>query len=154
MTAVVSVMNDEFILIEPSVTSMVEINSSDMAVEVIEDSAVTIALSKETVVNKFVEMESQFTLFAVDNLIDLVEVGIQGPQGISEEDMVYTKRVDFINDSLIYRGEATPGSSDSSPVWRIHKLTIGIDGDITETWANGDSKFDQIWDNRLSLTYL
>ncbi len=67
--------------------------------------------------------------------------------------IVFAKRTDIVNDNLIYKGEAYVGSSSANPVWRIRRLTIGNDGDVTEEWANGNSNFDNIWDNRITLEY-
>lgn len=72
---------------------------------------------------------------------------------VSEDEMVYSKRVDFITESFLYKGEATVGSSEAATVWRIRKIVIGTDGDITETWASGSADFSQVWNNRLLLTY-
>jgi len=70
------------------------------------------------------------------------------------EGMAYSKRVDFVSDSLIYRAEAMPGTSDSSPGWRIREITIAEDGDIVEKWANGSANFNQVWTDRASLSYV
>ena len=68
---------------------------------------------------------------------------------------MFSKRVDFITDNLLYRAEAQPGSAESASVWRIRKITIAeADNDIVETWANGSDAFTYIWDNRLSYSYL
>ena len=72
---------------------------------------------------------------------------------VPEEEMVYTSRVDFIDDYLLYKGEAVPGSAASAAAWRIKRITIGIDGDITEEWAGGNANFDKVWNNRLALSY-
>lgn len=82
--------------------------------------------------------------------------GPQGPQGISSEDMeVYSKRIDFINDNLLYRGEATPGSTESASVWRIRQISISsVDSDIVEKWASGNAAFINSWSDRLSLSYI
>lgn len=64
-----------------------------------------------------------------------------------------TKRIDFISDSEFYKGEAAPGSDASSAVWRIQKVTIAGDGDVTQLWAGGAATFNNIWNNRASLTY-
>lgn len=87
----------------------------------------------------------------------VMAMGLQGPPGVagsSEEDMPYAKRVDFITDSLLYRGEAAPGSATSDPVWRIRRITIGGDGDVTEEWAGGTAGFSHAWDDRASLSYV
>lgn len=78
---------------------------------------------------------------------------LTGASGLSAEDEVYSKRVDFVGDDVIYKGEALVGSLVSDGVWRIRKITIGIDGDVTEVWANGLATFVHIWDNRLTYTY-
>jgi hypothetical protein len=76
-----------------------------------------------------------------------------GPTGITEEDMVFSKRIDFITDNEMYKAEATVGSLNSAASWRIRKITIALDSDIIETWADGNALFDKVWDNRLSYTY-
>jgi hypothetical protein len=81
-------------------------------------------------------------------------IGPVGPIGISEDDIMYSKRVDFITDNELYRGEASVGSSESSAVWRIRKIVIGIDGDVSEKWASGNANFDKVWSDRLILTYI
>ena len=54
--------------------------------------------------------------------------------------------------STTYIGEAEPGSLTSASLWRIKRIVeTGPDSEIT--WADGDSNFDNIWDDRLSLGY-
>jgi hypothetical protein len=102
-------------------------------------------------------------LIVVDNVSSYVVVsssgimglkGDPGPPGISEEDMVYSKRTDFIDDTLLYKGEAAVGSLDTDPVWRIRKITIAaLDNDVEERWAGGTALFDKAWSDRLTLIY-
>lgn len=69
------------------------------------------------------------------------------------EEMLYTKRVNN-NGDYIYIGEASTASLESSAVWRISRTYISpIDGDITILWADGNSNFDNIWSNHLTLSY-
>lgn len=89
----------------------------------------------------------------VTMIVTEAEQGPPGAQGISEDEMTYSKRVDFITDNLIYKGEATVGSLTTDALWRVRKIEIGIDGDISETWANGNAGFLNVWDNRSLLTY-
>lgn len=64
------------------------------------------------------------------------------------------ERVDYDDGNhAIYIGAATAGSSDSVAVWRIKKLWYAGDNFTASTWADGDTKFDNIWDNRTALTY-
>lgn len=79
--------------------------------------------------------------------------GPVGPPGPSEEDILYSKRVDMVSDSVIYRGEAAVGSSESAAVWRVRKITFAPDGDVTETWANGTADFVHAWTGHLTFTY-
>jgi len=104
-------------------------------------------------VPSFIQSHSVEVISSPGTATDIVTIGIQGPTGIPEDEVTYAKRVDFITDLLLYRGEAVPGTAESASSWRIRKIVIGNDDDVTETWANGDSLFDKIWDNRLSLTY-
>lgn len=83
------------------------------------------------------------------------------PQGDSlagtttgEEDVSYSKRIDFINEGELYRAEAVPGSLESADVWRIRKIVLASDGDVVETWADGTAAFDKIWNNRLTYNYI
>lgn len=50
-----------------------------------------------------------------------------------------------------YIGSAVPSSLTSDPVWKIIK--INTSGIATIKFADGNSNFDNIWDNRTSLTY-
>lgn len=60
------------------------------------------------------------------------------------------KRVDSAT-GFTYVGEAAIGSDESAAVWRIRRVSI-VDGDAIVLWSGGGN-FNQIWTNRLSLTY-
>lgn len=72
----------------------------------------------------------------------------------TDEEMPFAKRVDFITDNELYKGEAVVGSADTASTWRIRKVTIGTDSDITETWAGGSSEYNKRWSDRLTYTYI
>jgi hypothetical protein len=55
--------------------------------------------------------------------------------------------------TVAYLGQASPGTATSSALWRIQKLTFSVDGDVAVTWADGNADFDNVWDNRASLSY-
>lgn len=86
------------------------------------------------------------------NTIVSGQPGPAGPVGLSEDSVAYAKQTDFVGDDIIYRGEAEAGSTFSSPVWRIKKI-IFVGEDVSEIWADGNTNFDNIWDNRVSLNY-
>jgi hypothetical protein len=57
---------------------------------------------------------------------------------------------DTSSTTYTYIGKATPGSLTSAPVWQVKRLT---NADTTIIFADGNSNFDNIWDNRVSLSY-
>ena len=64
-----------------------------------------------------------------------------------------TRRIDQASATTLYIGEAEPGSSTASPLWRIRRITLTTSGDpvAIEFAASGNST--AIWDNRNSLSY-
>lgn len=113
----------------------------------------TVKVVQESV---FVSLEKRETLVVQSDSATVLVAGSQGPPGppgLAEEDIVYSKRIDFINDNLLYKGEAAVGSSESNPVWRIRKIVVGADGDVTEVWAGGTADFTNSWINRASYIY-
>jgi len=79
--------------------------------------------------------------------------GPQGPTGLSEDELMFSKRVDFVDDNNIYRGEAAVGSTESAAVWRIRRIVLAQDGDVTETWAGGNADFNKQWSLRATYNY-
>jgi len=53
--------------------------------------------------------------------------------------------------NVTYIGKAIPGSLTSAAVWQVSK--IDESSNLAITFADGDSDFDNIWDDRTSLTY-
>jgi hypothetical protein len=54
--------------------------------------------------------------------------------------------------AITYVGDAAVGAATSAAAWRIKRITVS--GDLaTVEWADGNQNFDNIWDNRASLTY-
>ena len=104
-----------------------------------------------------VEVTNQVTELAVyDESASVLEVIESGPQTIIQvgaEEVEYAKRVDFITDDEFYKGEAAAGSADSAAAWRIQHTVIGVDGDVDTKWADGNTNFDNVWDDRLTLSY-
>jgi hypothetical protein len=64
----------------------------------------------------------------------------------------YEKRYDDAGGGVSYLGEADPGSDPSDPVWRIQRI-VDSGGDLTVEFADGDALFNNVWDDRASLTY-
>ena len=60
--------------------------------------------------------------------------------------------VDEYSGTLIYLGWAGVGSATGSSVWKIQR--ISITGSITTiAWADGNPQYDNVWENRASITY-
>jgi hypothetical protein len=68
---------------------------------------------------------------------------------------VLIKKSQIVSDNVVYRGEAAPGSAESSAVWRIRKITITYGAEVTvfSSWAGGDNGFTHSWTNRTSYNY-
>ncbi len=62
-------------------------------------------------------------------------------------------RIDEASTTVTYIGEASFSSSESLPVWRIYKLLTS--GTVMSLqWADGNDEFDNVWDDRASLSYI
>lgn len=68
----------------------------------------------------------------------------------------YATRLDTISTAgVTYVGKSTTGTATSSPSWQIMKMDeTGTPVTLITTWADGNDLFDNVWDNRTSLTYL
>jgi hypothetical protein len=66
-----------------------------------------------------------------------------------DEDLI-SRIDDFTSTTVIYFGWASPGASTASAIWKITRFTISTGA---EESADGNSTFDNIWDNRASLSY-
>ena len=135
--------NSNTVVAETEATGYVQVIKPETAV--VEGDS-TAFVSQEKVETVVVLVESATTVIAGHQ-------GPPGPAGIAEEDVVYSKRIDFINDDLLYKGEAPVGSTESNALWRIRQITVGADGDVTEVWAGGTAEFDKAWSQRLSYSY-
>ena len=51
-----------------------------------------------------------------------------------------------------YLGYANAGTLTSGATWAIKRI-VETGSDVSITWADGNNSFDNIWDNRLALTY-
>ncbi len=101
--------------------------------------------TSEQIYNVVVEVVKSSTILAG-------QPGPAGPVGLSEDSVAYARQTDFVGEDVIYKGEAEAGTSVSAPAWRIRKITI-VNDDISETWADGNTNFDNVWTNRATLSY-
>ncbi|MDO8998322.1 MAG: hypothetical protein Q7W45_01050 [Bacteroidota bacterium] len=60
--------------------------------------------------------------------------------------------IDESNPNVIYKGFASPSANVEDAVWAIQR--INNSGDVcTYQWADGNKNFDNIWNNRINLSY-
>lgn len=72
---------------------------------------------------------------------------------VNFQDTAFAVNLDQADANTLYIGEAPISSDEAEPVWRIRRFSTS--GTVqTMKWADGDQLFDNIWDNRASLTYL
>lgn len=130
---------------------------TELVVEVLETESDAASIVETEAPIELVIDESPTELLIVEDDATVIEVIETGPQTFvpSEEDQVYAKRVDFVDDqNLLYRGEAATGTAESAAAWRIRRITfVGDEEDVVEEWADGNANFDKVWDDRASLTY-
>lgn len=127
---------------------------TEQVVQVIETESAD-ATVVETEVTAVEVMTTVTEVVVEDDSATVIEVVETGPQTfiLPEEMEMYAKRVDFISNAELYRGEAAPGSDEADPVWRIRHITFAADDDVSEVWAGGAATFDQVWTDRLNLVY-
>lgn len=67
--------------------------------------------------------------------------------------VTYTNNVaeNSANQNLIYVGTAKSGTATSAASWKIKRLDFT--SGLTTTYADGNQNYDNIWDNRESLSY-
>ena len=93
--------------------------------------------------------------FTIDGDIGNIDMNTDDLEGIGLGDVISTlvPRIDSTTTTdVTYIGEAVLGSATSGALWRIQT----IDDTTSETvvkWADGDQLFNNIWDNRASLSY-
>ncbi len=80
--------------------------------------------------------------------------GIWNLQGnMSEVAQTIRTDTDGATPETIYRGKALPGTVTSTAAWRCERITIAADGDVSILFADGNDSYDNVWDNRASLSY-
>jgi len=63
-------------------------------------------------------------------------------------------QIDYSNPNQIYIGWAVPGTAITDQLWQIRLVqnAASVSG-VTVLWADGDNKFDNVWNNRTMLNY-
>lgn len=75
-----------------------------------------------------------------------------GSVSISDSHADDIQMIDAADASTTYIGKAAPGTATSEALWQVKR--IAVSGTVTSIlWADSDSLYDNIWDNRAGLTY-
>ena len=73
-------------------------------------------------------------------------------RGFNTIDIPMATKIDEASATVTYVGKALLGSASSAAVWQIQKITVA--STVTSiTWADSDADFNNVWDDRASLTY-
>jgi hypothetical protein len=90
------------------------------------------------------------------NLIGDLKATVQSLQNalasIDSKEFFKPLIVDKSGANVVYNGYAIPGTLTNAGAWAIEKVTSSK-GIELHTWADGDMKFDNVWDNREKLIY-
>ena len=107
------------------------------------------ALTTETTISDVSALVGQKTMSAS---LPVVIASNQTSFPVSQADSIYIINIDSSVAGTTYYGWAAAGSSDASAVWKIWKMTDSA-GIVTLRKADGDDLFNNIWNNRASLTF-
>jgi len=66
---------------------------------------------------------------------------------------VYTQQMAYTGNLITYQGWAAPGTATSAAGWAIVLYTYSGNLLTGITWAGGAAAFNQVWDDRASLSY-
>jgi hypothetical protein len=81
-----------------------------------------------------------------------VEVPSGVAQQVTSSDSLLQVLIDEASGTITYVGDANPGIATATAEWRIQKINTSSNP-ITVLWADGNTSFDNVWDNRASLSY-
>lgn len=75
--------------------------------------------------------------------------GLTSGQHPSDELVRFVKA----SSTISYVGKAATSSATSAAVWQVSRLTSDGAGGVVLEYADGNASYDNIWDNRASLSY-
>lgn len=77
------------------------------------------------------------------------------PVGMDLTQFLTTRTTNVVSGGVqtIYMGFAYPGSDEGEGVWMIQRVNVAADGSTTTLFAGGQALFNQVWADRLTLSY-
>ena len=77
---------------------------------------------------------------------------LSGKRGLDVSCLPCGLEVDYTSTvSVVYVGVASVGSVTSDPVWQI--VRYDLSSGVSTGYSDGDILFDNVWDDRVSLSY-
>lgn len=67
------------------------------------------------------------------------------------DDVQYDTNINVVSDTLMYKGEADPGTATSAAAWRVAQFITNAEGDMIKTWVGGSAEFNKVWDDYKDL---
>ena len=90
----------------------------------------------------------------VDNEGDVVDIIPEGGSGLAVTTLCLKTEFAYnASGDLEYVGRALPYALDSAPVWQICKFIYDGENLTSTKYADGNDKFDKIWDAREDYDY-
>lgn len=81
---------------------------------------------------------------------------IRNEQETYSRDMGFDQKIEYdVSNNPIYVGRTFPNVQTSTASWQIYRMKYDSNNNMTDLrWADGNDKFDKIWDNRATYTYI
>lgn len=118
----------------------------DVAITALSDSIAIADESGNKATTTLVSTKRGLDVNVIDQTID------KSTDSIATESYEQSVRVDDASSTVTYLGYAAIGTATSAASWKVKKLSVS--GNVTSiTYADSNSNYDNIWDNRAVLTY-
>ncbi len=124
--------------------------ANPMPVEIISGGAVglTDAELRATPVDVLIDDSTPVSV-AVDGT---VPVSVAATLNTSAQPDLVVEKIDQASATVTYLGQAAPGTATSAASWRIQRMSVS--GTVTTMeYADGDLSYNNVWDNRASMSY-
>ena len=123
-------------------------DSTPISVAVDDSTPISVAVDDSTPISVAVDDSTPISV-AVDGT---VPVSVAAILDVEQQPPLVVEKIDQASATVTYIGQAAPGTATSAASWRIQRMSVS--GTVTTlAYADGDLNFNNIWDNRSSLTY-
>ena len=71
---------------------------------------------------------------------------------VIKESDILVQKIDEVSAAVTYVGKAQCGANVAGAIWQIMRISVA--GTVTTIdWADGDGKFNNVWNDRTTLSY-